>query len=628
MSPGPSPGCTSGDACPVWQREGAGKEQRMREVVEPPLVRAPSGRSLADMVFANAEEAPDEVVLNRKAGGRWHDVTAARFRDEVVALAKGLVASGVGLGDRVGLLSRNRYEWTLFDYALWAVGAIPVPIYATSSAEQIRWILADAGAVACVVESEEHERAAAARPDLLIWRLDAGAVDALVAAGRGVDTAEVHRRRAAVTPADPATIIYTSGTTGRPKGCVLTHGNFYAEVDNAVELLYPVFRSVSKDPAATLLFLPLAHVFGRMVQVACVRARVRMGHAPSLKQQDLLPDLATFRPTFVLGVPYLFEKVFNVARATAERMGRESSFDRAVEIAVRYGEALERQAHGGPGLRLRLAHRLYDKLVYARIRAAFGGKVRYAISGGSPLGRRLALFYAGAGIVVYEGYGLTETTAAATVNPPLAPRFGTVGRPLPGTAVRIADDGEIWIKGGQVFAGYWNDETTTGEVLHDGWFATGDVGQLDDDGYLTITGRKKELLVTSGGKNVAPAVLEDRVRAHPLVSQCLVVGDQRPYVAALITLDAEAVRHWLTQRGRPADTPLADLVDDPDLLAEVQQAVDEANAAVSRAESIRRFRVLPVDFTEDAGFLTPSLKPKREVIGEAFRAEIESLYSG
>ncbi len=602
----------------------------MREVAEPPLASASPGRSLADMVFANAAEAPQEVVLSRKVGGRWHDVTAARFRDEVVALARGLVARGVGPGDRVGLLSRNRYEWTLFDYALWAAGAVPVPIYATASAEQIRWILTDAGAVACVVEGEEHERAVAAeRADLAIWRLDAGAVDTLVAAGRGVDAAEIHRRRAAVAPADPATIIYTSGTTGRPKGCVLTHGNFYAEVDNAIELLYPVFRSVSKDPAATLLFLPLAHVFGRMVQVACVRARVRMGHAPSLRQEDLLPDLATFRPTFILGVPYLFEKVFNVARATAERMGRGSSFDRAVRVAVRYGEALERQAHGGPGPRipLRLAHWLYDKLVYARVRAAFGGKVRYAISGGSPLGRRLALFYAGAGIVVYEGYGLTETTAAATVNPPLAPRFGTVGRPLPGTTIRVADDGEIWVKGGQVFAGYWNDETASGEALRDEWFATGDIGELDDDGYLTITGRKKELIVTSGGKNVAPTVLEDRVRAHPLVSQCLVVGDQRPYVAALITLDAEAVRHWLTLRGRPADTPLADLTDDPDLLAELQQAVDEANAAVSRAESIRRFRVLPVDFTEEAGFLTPSLKPRRKVIGEAFRDEIDSLYS-
>jgi long-chain acyl-CoA synthetase len=426
-------------------------------------------------------------------------------------------------------------------------------------------------------------------------------------------------------------LIYTSGTTGRPKGCVLTHGNFFAEVDNSAELLHPVFRSVSDEPASTLLFLPLSHVFGRMVAVGCLRARVRLGHAPSIVTEDLLADLAGFRPTFLLAIPYVLEKVYNTGRATAEKMGRAASFDRAARIARRYGEAMVARQMGtgpGPSLRLRLAHALYDPLVYRRIRAALGGKVQSVISGGSPLGARLAAFYAGAGVLVFEGYGLTETTAAATVTPPLRPRFGTVGWPLPGTAVRIAADGEVLLRGGQIFTGYWNqpDSAGAGRPAAGDWFATGDLGELDADGYLTITGRKKEIIITAGGKNVAPAPLEDRLRAHPLVGQCMVVGDARPYVAALITLEADGLAHWRRMRRKDGLTA-AELAADPELRAELQKAVDDANSTVSRPETIRRFRVLAVNFTEASGHLTPSMKLKRAAVLRDFAPEIEELYA-
>ncbi|WP_069456062.1 AMP-dependent synthetase/ligase, partial [Streptomyces griseus] len=420
------------------------------------------------------------------------------------------------------------------------------------------------------------------------------------------------------------------GTTGRPKGCVLTHGNFFAEVDNAIELLHPVFKSVSKDPASTLLFLPLSHVFGRMVAIGCMRARVRLGHAPSIGTEELLADLAGFRPTFLLAIPYVLEKVYNTGRATAEKMGRASSFDRAARIAQRYGKAVEGAEHGtgpGPGLGLRAARALYDPLVYRRIRAALGGKVRYVICGGSPLGRRLAAFYEGAGIGIFEGYGLTETTAAHTVTPPLKPRLGTVGWPLPGTSVRIAEDGEVLLRGGQVFRGYWDGERAdvTPALLPDDWFPTGDLGALDEDGYLTITGRKKDIIITSGGKNVTPAPLEDWLRAHPLVSQCMVVGDNRSFITALITLEPDGLQHW-RQMTKKQDVPMRDLIHDEDLRTSLQKAVDEANRLVSRAESIRKFTVLPVDFTEEKGHLTPSLKLKRDAIARDFAGEIEALY--
>lgn len=590
----------------------------------PPLAAPPGYGSLGDIPFDNALDAPAEAVLARKdRDGTWRDVSAVEFAAQVLAVAKGLIAEGLREGDRLAIMARTTYEWTLLDFAGWAAGLVTVPVYPTASALQARWIIQDSGAVACAVEDTEQARLISSEranlPGLAhLWEFDTGAIERLVKAGERIPGALVHARRAARTPDSVATLVYTSGTTGQPKGCVLTHANFFAEVDNAVGLLHPVFRSVSKEPASTLLFLPMSHVFGRMVAVACLRARVRLGHAPSISTEDLLADLAGFRPTFLLAIPYVLEKVYNTARATAEKMGRASSFDRAARIARRYGESAEGKR---PGLGLRMARALYDPLVYRRIRAALGGHVRYVLSGGSPLGRRLAAFYTGAGIEVFEGYGLTETTGASTVTPPLRPRLGTVGWPLPGTAVRIADDGEVLLGGRHVFAGYWN------VAAHDGgqWLATGDIGELDDDGYLTITGRKKDLIITSGGKNVAPAPLEDWLRAHPLVGQCMVVGDNRPYVAALITLEPEGLAHW-RQMHKKQDVPGRELVRDEELRADVQRAVDEANRLVSRAESIRRFTVLPGQFTERRGHLTPSMKLRRAAIARDYGREIDELY--
>ncbi|MEU6112339.1 AMP-binding protein [Streptomyces albidoflavus] len=613
----------------------------VREAAVLPFAPAPATGSLADIPFDNAREAPGEAVLSRKdAAGRWQDLSAADFAADVLALAKGLVATGLEPGDRLAIMARTTYEWTLLDFAAWAAGLVTVPVYPTSSAFQTRWILQNSGAKALAVETAEQAAAIGPERDRLpdlahLWSFatsqkdPVGDLGRLKEAGSAVDDEEITRRRTALTPDTTATLIYTSGTTGRPKGCVLTHGNFFAEVDNAIELLHPVFKSVSKDPASTLLFLPLSHVFGRMVAIGCLRARVRLGHAPSIKTDDLLADLAGFRPTFLLAIPYVLEKVFNTGRATAEKLGRASSFDRAARIARSWGEATEAQQHGtgpGPGLGLRTARALYDPLVYRRIRAALGGRVRYAICGGSPLGRRLAAFYAGAGIEIFEGYGLTETTAAAVVTPPLKPRLGTVGWPLPGGRVKIADDGEVLLGGGHVFTGYWDAES--GEVRPgpvDGWFPTGDLGALDEDGYLTITGRKKDILITTGGKNVAPAPLEDWLRAHPLVGQCMVVGDDRPYITALLTLEPEGIAHWRKMR-KKEELTTEELVGDPELLEALQKAVDDANKLVSRAESIRRFTVLPVDFTEEGGHLTPSLKIKRPAVEKDFAEEIEAMY--
>ncbi|MEU0039891.1 AMP-dependent synthetase/ligase [Streptomyces sp. NPDC006333] len=607
----------------------------VREVSVPPLVAPVTHGSLADIPFDNAAEAPAAPVLSRKdPEGGWEDVTAAEFAAQVLAVAKGLIAEGLAPGDRIAIMARTTYEWTLLDFAAWAAGLVTVPIYPTSSVFQVRWILQDSGAVALATETVAQASALGPErdriPDLRhMWVFEKGHVERLAERGRNIPDQEVAVRRGVLGPDTLATLIYTSGTTGRPKGCVLTHGNFFAEIDNAVELLYPIFRTKTSDAASMLLFLPLSHVFGRMVAVACLRARVRLGHAPSLDTEDLLADLASFRPTFLLAIPYVLEKVFNTGRATAEKMGRGASFDRAARIACGYGEAVEARQHGtgpGPSRSLRAARALYDPLVYRRIRNALGGRVRYAICGGSPLGRRLAAFYAGAGIEIYEGYGLTEATAAATVTPPLKPRLGTVGWPLPGTRVRIAGDGEVLLSGAQIFRGYWDPHAGgVVDAAPDGWFATGDIGELDDGGYLSITGRKKEILITAGGKSVAPAPLENWLRSHPLIAQCIVLGDRRPYVTALLTLDLDGITHWRQMIGKHPVPPEL-LVDDPELNVILQRAIDEANKLVSRPESIRRFAVLPVDFTEEAGHVTPTLKLKRAAIERDFGKEIESLY--
>ncbi|MGW0769767.1 AMP-dependent synthetase/ligase [Streptomyces sp. NPDC002676] len=609
----------------------------VREASVPPFAPPVTHGSLADLPFDNAEAVPGSVVLSRRlSDGSWRDVTAAGFAEQVLAAAKGLIAEGLVPGDRIAVMARTTYEWTLLDFAAWAAGLVTVPVYPTSSVYQTRWILHDSGAVALVTETTEQ--ASAIGPELQhlpelrhLWVMDKGHVELLGQAGAHVPDTEVAVRRGMLGPDTLATLIYTSGTTGRPKGCALSHGNFFAEVDNAIELLYPIFKAKTGEEPSVLLFLPMSHVFGRMVAIACVRARVRLGHAPSLKAQDLLPDLAAFKPTCLLTIPYMLEKVFNSARAQAEAGGRLTAFDRAVAVARRYGEALEARQTGtgsGPNRALKTARSFYDPLVYRRIRAAMGGRVKYAICGGSPLGRRLAAFYAGAGIEIFEGYGLTETAGATTVTPPLKPRLGTVGWPLPGTRVRIAADGEILLAGDHVLRGYWDPQA--GGVVpatRDGWLATGDIGELDEEGYLIITGRKKELLITSGGKSVAPAPLENWLRQHPLISQVMLVGDGRPYVSALITLDPDGITHWRQMRGKHPVPPEL-LVGDVELESVLQRAVEEANKLVSRPESIRRFAVLPVDFTEEAGHLTPSMKLRRERIAADFTKEIAGLYGG
>ncbi|MFE2428947.1 AMP-dependent synthetase/ligase [Streptomyces sp. NPDC059373] len=614
----------------------------MRQFSLPPLVEPLRSGGLADSVYDVAQRYPGLPQLARRDPadpGNWRQVTARTFRDEVMGLAKGLLINGIGFGDRVALMARTRYEWTQFSYALWSIGAQLVPVYPTSSAEQVRWILTHSQVTAVVVEHEDHAMTVGAAcggmTDLQrIWQLDEDCVARITEQGRRVPDDAVNRLRWAVEPGSTAVISYTSGTTGRPKGCVITHANLAAECDTLVAGFSEIFAPLGQQ-ASVLAFLPLSHIYGLMVQVGCLRGGVILGHQPDLAPAALLPALASFRPTFLLAVPYVFEKIFQGARRNAERSGRARLFDRATDIAQRYAEAVERHDLGqghGPGPFLRAAHATFDHLVYARLRAVLGGRVRHAVSGGSPLSRELALTFAGAGINVYDGYGLTETTACITAQPVARARYGTVGRPLPGASVRIARDGEVWVSGETVFAGYLDDPAATDAALRDGWLATGDLGRLDEDGYLIITGRKKDIIITSGGKSVGPQLLEERLRAHPLISQCVMVGDNRPYIAALITLDPEALEHWQHLNGSHSATGTltrtrADTAIDAAVRAEVQRAVSTANTAVSRAESIRAFRILPSEFTVADGLMTPSLKLRRRAIVRAYAAEIDELYA-
>jgi long-chain acyl-CoA synthetase len=599
----------------------------VREFSEPAVATIDDRANLTDPAWDNAEKHPESVQFVRSAAPGAEEITSAQFRDQVVALARGLIGAGVAAGDRVALMSKTRYEWTLADYAIWAAGAVTVPIYETSSPEQIQWILSDSGAKACIVDtSARHADAASVRdraPDLTqVWQIEptegtaGGGLALLMAAGETVPAAEVQRRREGSRADDLATIIYTSGTTGRPKGCMITHRNILTDVSNAIPGLPNLFR----EDASTVLFLPLAHSFARVIQCGVVQGRVTTTFTSTIS--ELAADLKSFQPTFVLSVPRVFEKVFNTAQTQAEAAGKGAIFERAVDTAVEYSEALD--TPHGPGAILRLRHSLFNRLVYGRLRGALGGRCESAISGGAPLGARLAHFYRGIGLTVYEGYGLSETSPAISLNLQHHLRIGSVGRPLPGVAVRVADDGEIAIKGDIVFAGYWRNPEATAEVMDaEGWFLTGDLGHLDDDGFLTITGRKKEIIVTAGGKNVSPAQLEDRIRAHSLVSQCQVVGEGQPFVAALITLDEEASVGWRQTHGKPA---AGDLRNDPDLRVAIQSAIDDANQSVSKPESIRVFRILPGDFTEANGMLTPSLKVKRSVVAKEYADEIAAIY--
>ncbi|MEU4352592.1 AMP-dependent synthetase/ligase [Streptomyces sp. NPDC023838] len=597
----------------------------MREFSLPALYEVPTDGNLTDLIRRNAAQHPDVAVMGRKVAGRWTDVSATQFLAEVRGVAKGLIAAGVEPGDRVALLSRTRYEWVLLDFAIWSAGAVTVPVYETSSPEQIQWILGDSGATLCVVESEAHEASVTAVQSALpalkgVWQLDADAVAQLTAAGADVSDELLDQRMSSAHADDPATIVYTSGTTGRPKGCVLTHRAFFAECGNVVERLKPLFRT---GECSVLLFLPAAHVFGRLVEVASVMAPIKLGCVPDIK--NLTDELAAFRPTLILGVPRVFEKVYNAARAKAQADGKGAIFDKAAHTAIAYSRALGTPQGASVGLRIK--HKVFGKLVFSKLRAVLGGKGEYAISGGAPLGERLGHFYRGIGFTVLEGYGLTESCAATAFNPWDRQKIGTVGQPLPGSVVRIADDGEVLLHGEHLFTGYWNNEAASAEALADGWFHTGDIGTLDEDGYLAITGRKKEIIVTAGGKNVAPAVIEDRIRAHALVAECMVVGDGRPFVGALVTLDEEFLAHWAADHGKPAGSTAASLREDGELLAEVQRAVDDGNAAVSKAESVRKFRILTSQFTEEAGHITPSLKLKRNVVAKDFADEIEAIYT-
>lgn len=604
----------------------------MREYSTAQRVGVPPIGNLTDDVVANGVEHARSVVFARRVAGAWNDVTAADFLSDVRALAGGLIGAGIGAGDRVALISRTRYEWTLLDYAIWFAGAVTVPLYDASSAAQMEWILSDSGACAVFTETPEHSvRVESVRnglPDLQhVWSIEGDGLDVLRELGHDVSAGVLEVRRTHCGPDDLATVIYTSGTTSRPKGCMLTHGNFMFELTVAINELPELFDSArdagdeDRPAPATLLFLPLGHVFARIIQIGCVKARVRLGHSADIV--NLLDDLAEFRPTFILAVPRVLEKIFNTTSQRAVADGRGRLFGRAAEVATDWSRGLE---SGTTSLAVRAQHRLFDRLVYPKLRAALGGRCAYAVSGGAPLGERLGHFYRGVGVNVLEGYGLTETTAALTVNLPGAQKVGTVGRPLPGTGVRVADDGELLFRGPQVFRGYWhNDEATTEALDAHGWLHTGDVGEIDDEGFIRVTGRRKEILVTAGGKNVAPAVLEDRLRAAALVDQCMVVGDGQPFIAALITIDAETFPTWADQHGLPAD--VAALLEDPELRWEIQQAVDAANRAVSKAESIRRFAIVPDVWTEEGGQLTPSLKLKRSVVMGEHRDDVDAFYA-
>jgi long-chain acyl-CoA synthetase len=599
----------------------------MQEISVPAAYVVKPNDNVTDDLFTNAEKWPGSAGLKRKLDGTWQQVTWREFAEQVRAVAAGLIAAGIQPGDRVALMSRTRFEWTLIDYAILTAGGVTVPVYPTSSLEQVEWILGDSGAVAAIVETGDHPQtlmsALAGLPALThVWEIDGGRFDGLdeiKARGVQVTPEQVEQRRHTRVATDLAEIVYTSGTTGLPKGCMLSHGNIVANTRNCMR--NDGFPKVFNENASTLLFLPLAHSYAQLIQYAAIYSRTVL---VPVDMADAAAELRSCEPTVVLSVPRLWEKAYNTAKHTAGAGARGKIFASAEATAIAYSQALDT---GGPGLLLRFEHAAFDRLVYGKLRAALGGRVQYAWSAAAPLGTRLGHFFRGCGINVLEGYGLTETSPAASSNTPDAQRIGTVGRPIPGCTIRIAPDGEVLVKGHMVFQGYWNNEAATKEIIdQDGWLHTGDLGALDDQGFLAITGRKKDLIVTAAGKNVAPAVLEDRLRAHWLVSQCLVVGDARPYIAALVAADSDALAQWKADNGRPETATMADLAHDAGLRSEFQVAVDNANKAVSHAEAIKKFALLEEDFTEERGQLTPTMKVRRQVIMEQYAAQIAALY--
>ncbi len=594
------------------------------DIVEmPAVVPADPQANATDLLVDRVKQSPTGVLFGIQRGDSWGEVSTIEFYQQVVALAKGFVAAGVAPGDRVGFMCRTRYEWTLVDFAMWFAGGVLVPIYETSAPSQIEWIVSDSGATEIIFETEEmkarFDEVAASLPNIkATWTIESGALDALVEQGAAVADEEIDRRRSIATGKDIATLIYTSGSTGKPKGCVLTHSNFVELCRNTQVSL----KTVINEEASTLLFITTAHIFARFISVLCVTAGVKVGHQPDTKL--LLPAMQSFRPTFLLAVPRVFEKVYNTAEQKAEAGGKGNIFRAAARAAVAYSKAQD-AGHIPLGLRIKFA--VLDRLVLSKLREAMGGQVKYAVSGSAPLGDRLGHFYKALHLKVLEGYGLTETTAPATVNRPEKFKIGTVGPVLPGVSVKIGAEGEIMVKGINVFDGYWNNAAATADTFEDGWFKTGDVGNFDADGYLTITGRKKELIVTAGGKNVAPSYLEDPIRADPLIGQVVVVGDKKPYISALITLDSEMLPMWLANNKLDPNLSLAEAAKLPAVLAQVQAAVDRANAKVSRAESIRKFTILPVEFTEASGHLTPKMSIKRNIIMQDFASDVEAMYT-
>lgn len=599
----------------------------MREHVTAPVVAPEPSWNTSDLLLRQVREHPGRALLAKPEGEGWRDVTAAAFHADVIRLAKGFAATGINPGDRIAFIARTSYEWTLVDFALWFAGAVMVPVYETSSPSQIAWILEDSGAIGILTEREEHDaklQEIAPTVTRLRWReaLHSGALERLAQAGGQVSDEEIERRRSLANGDDIATLIYTSGSTGRPKGCVLTHSNF-VELSRNVEGEGPL-GAIIRPGASTVLFITLAHVFARFISVLCIYGGVKVGHQADTSK--LVPALGSFQPTFLLAVPRVFEKVYNAAEQKAEQGGKGKIFRRAAAVGIAYSRSLDT---GRTPLLLRLQYRLFDRLVFAKLRATLGGRVVHAVSGSAPLGERLSHFYRAIGVEILEGYGLTETTAPVSVNLPGAAKIGTVGPPLPGVAVRISEEGEILAKGINIFREYWRNPQATGEAFtEDGWFRTGDLGSLDEDGYISVTGRSKEIIVTSGGKNVAPAALEDPIRAHPIVGQIVVVGDQRPFISALVTLDPEMLPSWLETHGEDPGLSPADAAELPSVRAAIQQAIDRANASVSRAESIRKFVILDTEFTEANGLLTPKLSIKRHVVLERFTAQIDELYSG
>jgi long-chain acyl-CoA synthetase len=595
------------------------------EVDVPALIPADAERNIADLLAERVAETPNKALFAVPDGAGWRDVSAAEFEGQVIALAKGFIAAGVQPGDKIGFLARTTYDWTLVDFALFYAGAVMVPIYETSSPRQIQWILSDSQAGACVVELPDHSRrldeVRAELPALgNVWRMHAGDLDAIVGQGRAVPDDEVLRRRRLARGGDIATLIYTSGSVGKPKGCVLTHSNFVELARNAAAALHEI---VDRPDASSVLFITTAHVFARYISILYIHAGVKTGHQPDTSQ--LVPALVSFRPTFLLAVPRVFEKVYNSAEQTAESQGRGRIFRAAAETAIQHSRLRQDGARIPVLLRIRFA--VFDRLVYRKLREIMGGRVEYAISGSAPLGERLGHFFHSLGVTILEGYGLTETTAPATVNRPDHAKIGTVGTPLPGVAVRTTAEGEVQVRGINVFREYWRDPDATAAAFHEGWFSTGDLGSIDEDGFLTITGRTKEIIITAGGKNVAPAPLEDAIRADPIVGQVVVVGDRMPFISALVTLDPDMLPVWLTNNGLPGDLSLEQAAAEPAVRAEVQRAIDRANETVSRAESIRAFSILPVEWTEASGHLTPKLSIKRSVILNDFADAISDLYA-